>query len=150
MRYNLGKGDWQTRRQGQSRSFLLTNGLGGYCSQTVIGSNARGDHGLLIGAQTAPSKLWTMVQRLDEILYIDDSAFVLSSQSFVTETKNKEGQQYLDRFCLDCLPEWEYTAEGVRVIKRLGVVYGTNSLAVTYRISACPGQKAWLSVTPVY
>lgn len=150
MKYTLGRGDWQNMSQGESRCFLLTNGLGGYCSQTVIGSNARNDHGLLIAAKTAPSERWTMVSRLDEIIYVDGCAFDLASQSYVTKTQNRQGYRYLSRFQLDGLPEWEYMVQGVQVIKRLVLPYGTNSLAVSYEISSCPGQKAWLELTPVY
>lgn len=150
MRYILGKGDWQTAAQGESRCFLLTNGLGGFCSQTVIGSNARNDHALLISANVAPSERWIMIHRMDEVLYVDGKAYDLSSQSYVNRTQNTEGYRYLNQFELDGLPKWEFMADGVRVIKRLVLPYGTNSLAVSYEVSACPGQHAHLEVTPVY
>lgn len=150
MKYVLGRADWRTLAQGEEHCFLLTNGLGGYCSQTVIGSNARGDHSLLMAAVTAPSERWSMVKRMDEVLYVDGHRYDLASQACVTETQNREGYRFLDVFCYDGLPRWEYTAEGVRVEKRLVMPYGANSLAVHYEITADPGQRAWLEVTPAY
>ena len=41
-------------------------------------------------------------------------------------------------------------AEGVRVTKRLTLVYGTNSLAMQYQLHADEGVDAWLEVIPVY
>ena len=125
MKYIWGTADWQTSAQGESKCFLLANGLGGYCSQTVIGSNARNDHALLISAEVAPSERWTMVSRLDETLYVNGEAYVLASQSFVTKTQNQTGFHYLKRFALDGLPEWEYLVKGVTVRKRLVLVHGT-------------------------
>ena len=150
MRYVLGKGDWQTKAQGESRCFLLANGLGGYSSQTVIGSNARNDHAVFISAKVAPSERWTMVSRLDEVLYIDGKAYDLASQSYVTRTQDQEGFHYLNRFVMDGIPEWEYMAEGVRVVKKLMIPYGTNSVIVTYEIEGCGDQAVKLAVTPVY
>ena len=150
MKYILGTADWQTAAQGESKCFLLANGLGGYCSQTVIGSNARNDHALLISAEVAPSERWTMVSRLDETLYVNGEAYVLASQSFVTKTQNQTGFHYLKRFALDGLPEWEYLVKGVTVRKRLVLVHGINSLAVRYEIRTCEGQTAKLEVVPVY
>ncbi len=150
MRYVLGKGDWQTASQGESKCFLLANGLGGYSSQTVIGSNARNDHAAFISAKVAPSDRWTMVSRFDEVLYVNGKAFDLTSQSYVTKTQDQHGFIYLNRFVMDGMPEWEYMAEGVRVIKKMMMPYGINSLVVTYEIESCEGQEAYLSVTPVY
>lgn len=150
MKYCLGKGDWATAAQGESHCFLLVNGLGGYCSQTVIGSNARHDHGLLIAADPAPSERYAMVRQLEEILHVDDKSYVLSSQSFVTKTQNQQGYRYLNRFELDAIPTWEYMAAGVVVRKRISMVYGKNRLAAQYEIDSTPGQKVWLEVIPVY
>ncbi|MFQ9548587.1 MAG: glycogen debranching enzyme N-terminal domain-containing protein [Lachnospiraceae bacterium] len=61
MDFYLGRSDWKTLQRGEEHSFLLVNGLGGYCSQTVIGSNARHDHNLLTAALVAPTKRFAMV-----------------------------------------------------------------------------------------
>ncbi len=150
MNYILGKSDWKTMQRGEEHSFLLVNGLGGYCSQTVIGSNARHDHNLLTAALVAPTKRFAMVRRMEEILHVGANAYRLDSQSYVTSADDALGFQYLDSFLYDGLPCWEYMAEGVRVTKRLTLVYGTNSLAIQYKILADEGVDAWLEVIPVY
>lgn len=59
----FGKIRLETLQRGEEHSFLLVNGLGGYCSQTVIGSNARHDHNLLTAALVAPTKRFAMVRQ---------------------------------------------------------------------------------------
>ena len=39
MRFVYGAQDWTTRERGQENCYLLTNGLGGFSSGTIIGSN---------------------------------------------------------------------------------------------------------------
>ena len=86
MDFYLGRSDWKTLQRGEEHSFLLVNGLGGYCSQTVIGSNARHDHNLLTAALVAPTKRFAMVRRIEEILHVGSNAYRLDSQAYVTST----------------------------------------------------------------
>ena len=150
MDFYLGRSDWKTLQRGEEHSFLLVNGLGGYCSQTVIGSNARHDHNLLTAALVAPTKRFAMVRRIEEILHVGSNAYRLDSQAYVTSSDDAVGFRFLDSFFYDGLPSWEYMAEGVRVTKRLTLVYGTNSLAMQYQLHADEGVDAWLEVIPVY
>lgn len=150
MDFYLGRSDWKTLQRGEEHSFLLVNGLGGYCSQTVIGSNARHDHNLLTAALVAPTKRFAMVRRIEEILHVGSNAYRLDSQAYVTSSDDVAGFRFLDSFFYDGLPCWEYMAEGVRVTKRLTLVYGTNSLAIQYQLHADEGVDAWLEVIPVY
>lgn len=150
MDFYLGRSDWKTLQRGEEHSFLLVNGLGGYCSQTVICSNARHDHNLLTAALVAPTKRFAMVRRIEEILHVGSNAYRLDSQAYVTSSDDVAGFRFLDSFFYDGLPCWEYMAEGVRVTKRLTLVYGTNSLAMQYQLHADEGVDAWLEVIPVY
>lgn len=47
MKFVYGKQDFKTLERGQENCYLLTNGLGGFSSETVIGSAARNDHAFL-------------------------------------------------------------------------------------------------------
>ena len=111
MDFYLGRSDWKTLQRGEEHSFLLVNGLGGYCSQTVIGSNARHDHNLLTAALVAPTKRFAMVRRIEEILHVGSNAYRLDSQAYVTSSDDAAGFRFLDSFFYDGLPSWEYMAE---------------------------------------
>ena len=54
-RIRLNASEWMDFRSGEKKCFLLTNGLGGYCSLTVMGNAARNDQALLMGALKAPT-----------------------------------------------------------------------------------------------
>ena len=49
---------------GVSREWLLTNGIGGFASSTVINSNSRRYHGLLVAALNPPSARHLIVSGL--------------------------------------------------------------------------------------
>ena len=51
MRFERNSQNLNTIEQGEKDCFLLTNGLGGYSSLSVIGSLARGDQALLMSAK---------------------------------------------------------------------------------------------------
>lgn len=150
MKFILGRADWRNASRGEENCFLLTNGLGGYCSQSVIGSDTMADHGLLIAAISAPAKRCNMIKRIDEVLYVNGQLYELSSQSYATETDNSAGFKYLEAFCFDSLPVWSFRADGVSVEKRLALQYGQNAIAVSYSISAPEGMSAYLELSPVY
>ena len=50
-RIRLNASEWMDFRSGEKKCFLLTNGLGGYCSLTVMGNAAR--NGSIEGAYGA-------------------------------------------------------------------------------------------------
>ena len=41
---------------GLTKEWLITNGIGGYSSSTIIGANTRKYHGLLIAPLTPPAR----------------------------------------------------------------------------------------------
>ena len=72
MRFIYGKADWKNAERGIENGFLLTNGLGGFCAQTVTGANARNDQAVLMGGTEAPTKRINLVNRIEEELWIDN------------------------------------------------------------------------------
>ena len=53
----------------ESREWLVTNGIGGYTSGTVAGSQTRRYHGLLIAALQPPVGRTQLVSAIDEIAH---------------------------------------------------------------------------------
>ena len=66
MKVSLCRFHWQDFRRGQERCFLLTNGLGGYSSLTVIGDTARNDHALFMAAEKVLSVLLLFMRKVSE------------------------------------------------------------------------------------
>src|SRR5665213_1485751 len=81
------------------QEWLLTNGLGGFASSTVVGCNTRRYHGLLCAATLPPVGRVMTLNRLGEILCLDgnnDRLYELSINQF-RERLHPRGDQYLRR-----------------------------------------------------
>ena len=106
MRFFFGKQDMQTLAAAQARSFLLTNGLGGYASVSAAYSVPRCDQGILVAAVKAPNVRITMVHRMRETLQFGSKKLPLSSQGFAGRGKAEEGFRHLSGFAYDLQPVW--------------------------------------------
>ena len=58
--------DKMSLEEGIKREWIITNGLGGYCSSTIIGANTRKYHGLLVAPLTPPARRHLILSKLDE------------------------------------------------------------------------------------
>ena len=148
MKFIYGKQDWKTRERGQENCYLLTNGLGGFSSGTMTGSNTRNDHALLMACTEAPNHRFNMIHRLEEELIRQKKAVHLSSQEYTDKTYNEEGYQYLSAFIFEDYPKWIYQTEGVEIVKKIAMKQGKNLVAVKYEIDNRTLDLITLKVTP--
>ena len=146
-RIRLNASEWMDFRNGEKKCFLLTNGLGGYCSLTVMGNAARNDQALLMGALKAPTVREHLISNVWETLEVDGEETELFSQEFVNRTQNVEGFRVLEGFEMGSLPVWFYRVKGVEIEKTIGMVQGENTVLVRYRVRS--GKKGSFSVRPV-
>ena len=146
-RIRLNASEWMDFRSGEKKCFLLTNGLGGYCSLTVMGNAARNDQALLMGALKAPTVREHLISNVWETLEVDGEETELFSQEFVNRTQNVEGFRFLEGFEMGSLPVWFYRVKGVEIEKTIGMVQGENTVLVRYRVRS--GKKGSFSVRPV-
>ena len=147
MRFVCGKQDMRTLARAQENCFLLTNGLGGYCSVTAAFSAPRSDQGILVAAVKAPNERINMVHRLRENLTVGEKQFVLSTQEF-TDIPAEEGYRFLSEFTLDAVPSWTYHVSGVQVKRTLAMAYGANTCAVLYTIENRTEAPCTLRIDP--
>lgn len=148
MKFIYGKNDFKSMERGQENCYLLTNGLGGFSSLTMIGSNSRNDHALLMSCTQAPNHRYHMITRTDEALQVGDEKVALSSQEYVNHTKNQYGFHYLQRFSFDTVPAWLYQAEGVELNKTIVMQHGTNAIGIRYQIENRTDRTVQLSILP--
>ena len=55
-------------KDGIKKEWIITNGLGAFCSSSVIGANTRRYHGLLVAPLSPPAKRHLLISKLDEKL----------------------------------------------------------------------------------
>lgn len=150
MRFNYGRHDWKTMERGQENCFLLTNGLGGFSSLTMIGSNARNDHALLMAAVKAPNERMHLVTNVEEVLQKAGQKYVLSSQEYENAGNDRGGFRYLNAFSFDTVPKWNFQAGGIEVVKQIVMKYGENKVALKYRVTNHSDQDARFSLRPYF
>lgn len=148
MKFIYGKQDWLTFERGEETCFLMTNGLGGFCSLTAIGSCARNEHGLLMACEHAPNRRVQMIQRLEDTLTLAGQAFPLSSQDFGDRALREDGRACQAAFTFRDYPQWTYQVQGAEVVKRAALMPGENTVALTYEINNRSRKEAVLRVTP--
>ena len=130
------------------REWLVTNGLGGYSSSTVLGINTRKYHGLLVAALNPPINRWILLTKLDEELKIGTQTFALGANEF-HDVMYPTGYRYLSSFVLDPFPTSTYEVEGVTLQKTVFMPYLKNATAVIYTVSNPLEEKLSIHVSPL-
>lgn len=148
MKFVYGKQDWKTKERGEENCYLLTNGLGGFSSCTMIGSNTRNDHALFMACTKAPNFRVNLIHRLEEVLETDEKRIHLSSQDYLDPDKNEGGSRYLNMFSFEDYPSWKYTADGIEVTKEIAMKQGDNLIAVRYYLENRTEKDAGFVVIP--
>ncbi|MEQ1762808.1 MAG: amylo-alpha-1,6-glucosidase [Pyrinomonadaceae bacterium] len=130
-----------------SREWLETNGIGGFASGTLAGSNSRRYHGLLTAATKPPLGRLTLVSKIEETVSVDGESNELSSNQYPGSV-SPTGFRYLTSFRLDPFPIWTYAVSGVEIEKRIFMVHGRNATVVTYKVISKPlGRRPAISMT---
>jgi predicted glycogen debranching enzyme len=145
--YKFGRGNWRDIEEGNEREWLIGNGIGGYSGHTVIGGGFRSFHGYLIAATNPPVERYSVFTRTQEQVIVEGREYDLTSQQYVNFSKN--GQQYLQRFVFDSVPEYIYQVEDINIKKTIAMEYGHNTVAVCYDINN-GSRAAVLNIVPLF
>lgn len=148
MKFIYGKQDWHTRTRGQENCYLLTNGLGGFSSCSMISSNTRADHALLMACTEPPNHRYLMINRLEECLEWEGAFLHLSSQEYEDEKRSEEGYRCLSAFRFEDYPKWIYQAGGAEVTKEIAMKQGENLVAVKYTVDNQTDKDIIITITP--
>lgn len=152
MRFCFGKSDWKDISEGQEKCFLLTNGLGGYSSLSMVGSNDRNDQALLMAALVSPNKRYHILTNVRESLCMESEEISLYSQQKIEdgEIGSHRGYLFLNEFVYDALPVWTYQAKGVELVKTLVMPQGENTVGIRYRVCKTCKEPVTLEVIPLF
>jgi len=130
---NLGKESWRNFERGIEKEWLLTNGIGGYASSTIIGANTRRYHGLLVASLNPPVSRHLALAKIDESICIDsENRYNLYSHK--TSNFIMDGYRNQQSFALDPLPTFIYSVEDIIIQKNITMVYGENTTAIIYKV----------------
>ena len=128
------------------RDWVITNGIGGFCSSTQIGCNTRRYHGLLVAPLTPPARRFLVLSKLDESIEINEKKYNLFTN--IANGDMSEGFTYLTEFKKEYIPIFTYKVNNVIVKKLICMQYGKNMVVVLYRIQN-NGDAAKFNLAPV-
>ncbi len=130
------------------KEWLITNGLGGYASSTVLGVNTRKYHGLLVAALHPPGDRTVCLSKLDEEINVDDKVYLLGTNEFYGAVF-PQGYLHMHEFSVSPFPKFTYEVEQVVVEKTVFMPRGKNACVVVYEISNRGNSKVKVNITPL-
>ena len=133
-------------REGITKEWIITNGIGGYASSSVLGINTRKYHGLLVAPLTPPARRHVILSKLDESIEIEGHKYNLYSN--ICKNYISDGYKYLESFEKDFMPIFTYKVSDIKISKIICMEYGKNTVCVLYSIKN-NGPKAKFTVTPI-
>ncbi|UCE29594.1 MAG: glycogen debranching enzyme family protein [Candidatus Bathyarchaeota archaeon] len=111
--------------------WIVTNGLGGYASSTVLGINTRKFHGLMVAASNPPVDRNVILTKLDEEFQIENKVYFTGANELKSGIQ-PSGSQSPSSFSLNPLPTYRYVAHGFELQKRIFMPHGKNTTVVMY------------------
>jgi len=144
----LTKQDLERFDESLRREWLVTNGIGGYASSTVLGINTRKYHGLLVAAMHPPGDRTVCLSKLDEEIQIGNECFLLGANEF-KDTFFPNGYMHLITFSVSPLPTYTYSVPGVHVQKTISMPEGKNETVIVYKVRNEGGSQAKLKILPL-
>lgn len=120
---------------GLDREWLVTNGLGGYASGSILGATTRSYHGLLVAALRPPVERFVLVVKTDEeVVLPGGQRLQLGVNEYEDGTIYPQGQHFLASFALEGdIPCFTYQlTPDLKLEKRIWMEYGENTTYVQY------------------
>lgn len=148
MKFVYGKQDWKTLERGEENCYLMTNGLGGFSSLSMIASCSRNDQAVLMACLHSPNHRYNMIHRFTEVLCVGGKEYFLSSQETANHIGAEDGYRYQTGFSYEDYPQWTYLTEGVEVIRTIVLMQGSNTVGISYRLRNRSGKDISLKVMP--
>jgi predicted glycogen debranching enzyme len=114
-----------------NREWLISNGIGGYASSTIIGINTRKYHGLMVAPLTPPARRHLILSKVDEAVKIGKKEYGLYSNmcsDFISE-----GYKHQTSFEFDVVPKFTYKVNNVIIEKEISFVHKKNIVVINYK-----------------
>lgn len=134
---SLDKKELNDFRSALEKEWLITNGLGGYASSTVLGINTRRYHGLLVAAAKPPLGRSVILSKVEETISMGKLRFNLSSNQY-QDLIHPEGYKYLTNFRLNPFPVFTYSMGNIVLEKTVFMLNGHNAVVISYKLLSSP------------
>ncbi len=144
MKYEKGE---LSLENGLKKEWIITNGIGGYSSSTIIGANTRKYHGLLVAPMMPPGNRQLILSKVDESVNIEGRQYNLYTN--VCKNFISDGYKNLVQFEKDYVPIFTYKVEDIQIKKFVCLENGKNTVGLYYYIKNDSENKATLTLAPI-
>jgi len=134
--------------QAVHKEWLITNGLGGYSSSSILGLNTRKYHGLLVSALHPPRDRTVCLAKLDEELSISNKTYSLAVNEFEGKIFS-QGYDFLEEFSINPFPKYVYKVPEVKVRKVVFMPKGKNIVVIKYDAANQSNGTAKINIHPL-
>ena len=114
--------------EGLKKEWIITNGIGGFASSTILNCNTRKYHGLLIAPFTPPARRFLILSKIDEAIEINDKKYNLYTN--MSKGYISDGYKHQESFEKDYIPKFTYKVEDITVKKLICMKYGENTVCL--------------------
>lgn len=129
------------------KEWIITNGIGGYASSSVIGANTRRYHGVLVASLNPPTERKVIVNKVEERIIFNNREVHLSTNEYSNKIY-PEGFRHIESFNRNPLPETHFKVLDAVLKKTVFMVYGSNTTVIEYTNTSNIGYQLWLN--PLY
>jgi predicted glycogen debranching enzyme len=114
------------------KEYLLTNGIGGYCSSSFSGANTRRYHGLLVASFNPPTDRKVLLSKIEEKIIVNEKEYELSANQY-PDNIHPKGFEYLTNYTVDNNQAViDFKHDDFSVTKILSVVQEENTTIIQY------------------
>lgn len=131
---------------GLTKEWIISNGIGGFASSTILGANTRKYHGLLIAPLTPPARRFLVLSKIDESIAIAGKEYILYTN--MCENYISEGYKNLEKFEKEYVPKFTYKVNDTIIEKKICMQHGKNTVGVLYKIKN-GDDKSKIKLTPL-
>lgn len=132
--------------EGLKKEWIITNGIGGFASSSILGANTRRYHGLLIAPLTPPARRHLILSKVDESIEINNKKYDLYTN--IGTNYISKGYTHLISFEKEYIPIYTYKIEDVIIKKYICMEYGKNTVVIFYQIFN-KKEQVKLTLTPI-
>jgi len=128
------------------KEWIITNGIGGFASSTIIGANTRKYHGLLVAPLIPPARRTLILSKLDESIEIDGRKYDLFTN--IGKSYISQGFKYQESSEKEYRPTFTNKVEGAQIEKAICMERFKNTVGVYYKIKNAE-KPAKLTLAPI-
>ncbi len=133
----------------KNQEYVVTNGIGGYCSSSVCGMNTRKYHGILVASLNPPVERYVTVSNIEETIVAQNGARWDISTHQYPGTFYPQGYKSQTGFSRLPIPTFTFeNPEGLRIEKRICLVQGSNTVVISYKNNS--NETFVLNANPLY